>query len=86
VYDGFEKAAMIEASGVLLGEISEAVRLVLQLQSIWVSEWSGERPGGASCAWLRTNKHKQPQEAREVLKGILQCTQLQQAGVAAQCS
>lgn len=24
VYDGFEKAAMIEASGVLLGQISEA--------------------------------------------------------------
>jgi hypothetical protein len=86
VYDGFEKAAMIEASGVCALDWGKIVRLVLQLRSVWASEWSGGRPGGASCAWLRTNTHKQPQEAREVLKGILQCTQLQQAGAAAACS
>jgi hypothetical protein len=38
---------------------------------------------------LLANNHtqsNQPQEAREVLGGILQCTQLQQAGAAAECS
>ena len=52
---------MIEASGVLLGQISKAGAAI---RSIWVEEWTEERPGGACCcAWLRSITHKQPQAA-----------------------
>jgi hypothetical protein len=56
LYDGFEEAAVIGASGVLIEQNSDADAAI---RSIWVAYWSEERPGGACCACLRTITHNQ---------------------------